>query len=117
MIILTADEADKVRGLTVKYHALAPVPLNDGTFLLPMSVPDDPAHAAHADFLKSLQAREVELTEYLGYQAPPKKPWLRQSLPPEKDAILKANSFDGMLWPEGKTIKVLGTDITVVSKE
>ena len=45
MIILTREQANRVRGLTIPGHALAPVPLADGTFALPESVLTDPAHA------------------------------------------------------------------------
>lgn len=59
-IILTAGEADKVRGLSLKGHALAPFPLKDGTLALPLSVIDDPAHAALAALLKGLPTRDVD---------------------------------------------------------
>lgn len=46
-ITLTAAEAAKVRGKTSAGHALDPVPLADGvTYILPLSVLTDPAHAA-----------------------------------------------------------------------
>lgn len=54
MIILTANQADQVRGLTVKGHALAPRPLANGTFALPVSVLTDPAHAKRWALLKTL---------------------------------------------------------------
>ena len=45
-IILTKEEADKVRGITTPGHALDPVPLADGaSFILPLEVLSDPAHA------------------------------------------------------------------------
>lgn len=59
-IILTAAQADKVRGITSEGHALEPVPLKDGTFMLPPEVLDDPAHAAFADMLKALPQRTVD---------------------------------------------------------
>jgi hypothetical protein len=60
MIILTAVQADKVRGITTDGHALVPLPLKDGTFTLPLEVLDDPAHEAFADMLKVLPTREVD---------------------------------------------------------
>lgn len=54
MIILTASEANQVRGLTTKGHALAPRPLANGTFALPVAVLNDPAHASKWAFLNTL---------------------------------------------------------------
>lgn len=56
MIILTAEEAEKVRGLspTRPGHALDPVPLKDGRFMLGEQVLDDPAHADVRDLLAAL---------------------------------------------------------------
>ena len=48
--ILTKAEADKLRGMTSAFTALEPVELEDGTFVLPVAVLTDPAHAkAFAD--------------------------------------------------------------------
>lgn len=46
MIILTAAQASKVRGISPidGCSALDPIPLKDGTFALPDEVIDDPAH-------------------------------------------------------------------------
>jgi hypothetical protein len=65
MIILTADEADQVRGISIKGHALAPAPLVDGTFAIPEECSDDPAHATHHALLASFPTREVATEEYL----------------------------------------------------
>lgn len=56
MIILTASEAEKVRGLSPLKGgaALDPVPLKDDTFMLGEQVLDDPAHADVRDLLASL---------------------------------------------------------------
>lgn len=51
MLILDADAANHVRGLTIAGHALAPMPLADGTFALPEAVLNDPAHQVHWDYL------------------------------------------------------------------
>jgi hypothetical protein len=51
MIILTYDQANQVRGLTVAGHALAPAPLADGTLALPDAVLNDPYHAIHHEYL------------------------------------------------------------------
>jgi hypothetical protein len=57
MIILQPTEADQVRGLTVRGHALAPRPLADGTFALPEAVLTDPYHAVRKAFLSTLDLR------------------------------------------------------------
>ena len=54
MLVLTKADADQVRGLTVRGHALAPVALKDGTFVLPMACAGDPYHAARHAVLASL---------------------------------------------------------------
>ena len=54
MILLTPAEADEVRGDTEPGHALEPVKLKSGDFVLPPEVMDDPMHAEHHDFLNSL---------------------------------------------------------------
>jgi hypothetical protein len=56
-IILTIAEANQVRMLTVAGHACAPVPLKDGTLILPIELLDDPYHASHRDFLAGLPQR------------------------------------------------------------
>lgn len=45
-IILTAEEAEKLRGKTTPWTALDPAEMKDGTFILPVDVLTDPAHAA-----------------------------------------------------------------------
>lgn len=59
MIILTADDADKVRGLSAAGHALAPRPLADGSFALSETVLADPAHTALRPLLAALPRRNV----------------------------------------------------------
>lgn len=54
MIILTPEQADQVRGLTAPGHAIAPRPLANGNFALPEACINDPAHAVHSTFLKTL---------------------------------------------------------------
>lgn len=54
MLVLLKADADAVRGLTVLGHALAPVPLKDGSFVLPMACLDDPYHVARHAVLAAL---------------------------------------------------------------
>lgn len=69
MIFLTADEADKVRGLspTKEGHALIPVECEDGRFKLGEDVLSDPAFAHVGAFLSKLprgeDAQPKEMTE------------------------------------------------------
>lgn len=64
MIILTKEQADNVRGLTKRGHALAPRLLADGTYALPERCKDDPEHAVHSAFLKALPTRAVLEAEW-----------------------------------------------------
>lgn len=65
MIILTSTEADQVRGITTPGHALEPFLLADGvTYVLPVAVLADPAHAMHHAFLNSLPQRDVDDSEF-----------------------------------------------------
>lgn len=56
MIILTAEQAAKVRGIspTDPRAALSPQPLKDGMWMLPEGVLADPAHADVVPFLATL---------------------------------------------------------------
>ena len=53
MILLTPDQANHVRGLTVEGHALAPALLITGNFSLPEEVLNDPYHAVHKAYLQA----------------------------------------------------------------
>lgn len=53
-LILTAAQAQALRGETSPGHALVPVPLSDGTFALPESILSDAAHAVHRAVLEDL---------------------------------------------------------------
>lgn len=56
MIILSDDQGTKVRGIspTDQHAALDPVPLKDGTWMLPEVALSDKAHADVAGFLATL---------------------------------------------------------------
>jgi len=62
VLILTADEAEKVRGLSPSKSGavLAPRSLKDGRFILGPEVLDDPAHEDVRDFLASLPREQIE---------------------------------------------------------
>ncbi|MBZ9674560.1 hypothetical protein [Mesorhizobium sp. ES1-1] len=63
MIILTAEQADHVRGPTTNGAALEPRELPDGVFILNEAVLTDPNHTVHHDFLATLPKRSVTIPE------------------------------------------------------
>ena len=72
MIILNATQATRVRGIspTFGFAALQPVPLKDGTFMLPEAVLTDPAHLDVRAFLTPLpRATVLESNKYTNTQA------------------------------------------------
>lgn len=50
--------------MTIRGHALNPIPLKDGTYVLPEEVLSDPAHAQHFNFLNARTKRTVLASEY-----------------------------------------------------
>jgi hypothetical protein len=60
MIILTKDEADKVRGNSDSGHAIEPILLTDGTFMLGEEVLSDPHHESVKAILEVLPKRSVD---------------------------------------------------------
>lgn len=61
MIVLTAEEAWRVRGRSPKDagRALDPVPLRDGRFMLGEEVLDDPANGDVREFLAALPREDI----------------------------------------------------------
>ena len=53
-IIMTAAQADRVRGPTTPPAALYPVERQGGAFILGVAVLSDPAHAMHHELLSGL---------------------------------------------------------------
>lgn len=104
MIILTAVQADQVRGLTVAGHALAPQPLADGTFALPEACITDPAHAKYANFLKTLPVVPDGSIKNGTPGVSPSDPVVGSDW--SKDtAKISANAFSSA-WPAGVAIAV-----------
>lgn len=64
MLVLEAATAAAVAGETAGGAVLAPVPLIDGAFALPVRVLADPAHAAHHQMLRSLPTRHADDCEW-----------------------------------------------------
>lgn len=65
-IEMTAAEAVAVRGDTSAGHRLDPVELAGGAFVLPVTVLQDPAHAARHGALGGLPQRAVAAEEWVG---------------------------------------------------
>jgi len=65
MIILTAEQAGSITGPTSPTSALVPVPLADGvTWVLPVEVLSDPAHASRHAELVEFPQRDVASSEF-----------------------------------------------------
>ena len=60
-IILTKEQADRVRGRHGKYSAVYPIELNDGNFGLPPDVLLDHDLADIHEFLLALPVRDAEV--------------------------------------------------------
>jgi hypothetical protein len=60
LIILTAAEADAVRGMSSPTAAIEPVALKDGTFMLGVEVLTDPAHVKHLSMLSGLATADAQ---------------------------------------------------------
>jgi hypothetical protein len=72
MILLTAEEADQVRGYSdpEHMHELMPIPLVDGTFVLSLEVLSDPYHGQKQAFLASKpKIPDPAREDYLWYSA------------------------------------------------
>lgn len=66
LIVMTAAQAVDVAGYSTASAQLRPVMLADGvTFVLPVEVLDDPAHADKRDMLLTFTQREVLPEEFV----------------------------------------------------
>lgn len=65
-IELTAEAAAALRGETSPGHCLEPIPLAGGSFVLPVAVLADPAHATRHAALSALPTRTVAAEEWVG---------------------------------------------------
>ena len=59
MIVLSAAEADQVRGSDSPGAALVPIALVDGRYILPVAVLTDPPHAQHWAFLAGMPRQDL----------------------------------------------------------
>lgn len=102
MIILTRDQANQVRGFT-NGNALAPSPLVDGTFALPGTVLDDPAHQQHRAFLSGLPQRELTRSDFLYSKAGDPIDGTPNTLTADDIALIEACAF-APWWGEQVTV-------------
>lgn len=108
MILLTADEADKVRGFSPSKegHVLIPIECEDGTFKLGEEVLDAPAFEHVRDFLAKLPRGEdrpaKELTEAEIVADEPAKLEVWSDTPQERSKLLEAAVV--VLADEGATL-------------
>jgi hypothetical protein len=61
-ILLTKEQADKVRGRHGRYSALDPIPTSDGYFMFPVNVLKDPEHAEVLEELIKCEAAVIKET-------------------------------------------------------
>jgi len=103
MIILTAEQADKVRGIspTHKFAALNPVPLKDGTYMLPEEVLDDLAHIDVRLFLLTLPKASVSKALMYG----------TSSLEDPVKASQEAEEFNARMKDASQVRKTITTDV------
>lgn len=66
MLVLTAEQADQVRGPTTPGRALEPVEIGEGVFILPLAVLADDHGAAVLEILRSLPIEDVALPDEEG---------------------------------------------------
>lgn len=62
-IILTAEQADSIRGTYNGIASLEPVPIGDGRYFLPLAVLEDPNFAEVHEVLLSFPVEEITIIE------------------------------------------------------
>lgn len=107
MLILTSFDANQVRGLTVKGHALAPRPLADGTWALPEAVLNDVYHQSKWAYLLANADIKLDSTIKAGTPTTPGDPSspLTGSDWSQDKTLLAASTYNST-WPEGQVISV-----------
>lgn len=70
MIILTPEQAELVRGNHGKYSALDPTPTDDGNFILPVDVLDDPEHQEVFNKLGECKYADIDIIEVIDDKLP-----------------------------------------------
>ena len=70
VILLTSEQADQVRGRHGKYSALDPILADNGMYILPTDVLDDPEHAEVLKDLEGCKFAEVQIREIIDLNLP-----------------------------------------------
>jgi hypothetical protein len=70
MILLTKEQAEKVRGRHGRYSELDPIPTNDGYFMLPVDVLKDPEHAEVLEDLMKSESAVIKETVIINKKLP-----------------------------------------------
>ena len=70
VIILTSEQAEKVRGRHGKYSALDPVLADNGMFILPTDVMDDPEHKEVFADLGECKFAEIDILQVTDTKLP-----------------------------------------------
>jgi hypothetical protein len=70
MILLTKEQAEKVRGRHGRYSALDPISTGDGNFMLGMEVLDDPEHDEVLDDLLKCEEAEIDIIKTIDEKVP-----------------------------------------------
>lgn len=70
IIYLTQEQADKVRGRHGKYSALDPIMADNGMFILPVEVLNDPEHKEVLSQLGECKFAEIDVTEVVNVKLP-----------------------------------------------
>ena len=70
LILLTIEQADQVRGNYGKYSALDPIATDNGMFILPVDVLDDPEHKEVLSQLGECKFAEIKVTDVINTKLP-----------------------------------------------
>jgi hypothetical protein len=74
MILLTKEQADKVRGRHGQYSALDPIEIEGGYFMLPVDVLKDPEHKEVLEALMKCEAAVIKETLTVNKKLPVEDP-------------------------------------------
>ena len=70
LIILTPEQASQVRGRHGKYSALDPIEADNGMFILPVDVLEDPEHREVLSDLGACKFAEINVSDVIDVKLP-----------------------------------------------
>lgn len=104
VILLSKNDADAVRGESSPGHELDPRQIDNDTFILGLSVLDDPNHAKHIPFLSSLRQGDILITEPANPEESQQISVIQNSIftpyPSSRVYLPKGNVYDRPPFPE-----------------